>query len=270
MTIRPHKIARYIISGRDIVLLIYRRFINEGCTRIAASLSYTSLLALVPVLSVTLAILSGFKAFDGARENIHLLIFSNFAPHLGDQARDLIATFVDNATKLTALGIGGIAVTAILLLATIENTLNDIFRVKEKRLWGSRLMRFWTVLTITPVLLAISLSLSRQWQGVAIPSTISAVIKAASPFLVATVFFSLLFIVIPHCRIKLRYIVIGAIVSSTGFTILKSLFTFYVSSGSYATLYGAMAGVPLFLIWMYCAWNVVLLGALVTDTLRRR
>lgn len=260
---------RWPNHARHVAVLIYQRFFDERCLIVAASLSYTSLLAMVPVLAVTMAILSAFSAFDQARHDLQRLIFDNFAPHVGDQAIGFITSLVDNAAGLTAVGVVGIVITALLLMTTIEEALNTIFRVKNKRPLLSRLIGFWTILTITPLLLAFFLSVSHSFitpmiHNLSLPMR---GVEIASPLIITTIIFTLIFIIVPYRRIALSHAVIGAMVTAIGLEILKNVFTIYVASGTYATLYGALAGIPLFLIWMYLSWTIVLFGALFTDTL---
>ncbi|MEQ9200085.1 MAG: YihY family inner membrane protein, partial [Rhodospirillales bacterium] len=146
---------------------IASRFSSDKCLRIAASLSYTSLLALVPMLAISLSILSAFPVFNDAREGIQALIFENFAPNTGEALTDYIQTFIRNTAGLTAIGIVGLAATAVMLLATIEDALNTIFRVEKKRPFVGRLLVFWAVLTMGPLLMGASFSLSSYFYALA-------------------------------------------------------------------------------------------------------
>ena len=122
---------------------IIHRFFEDQCLRIAASLSFTTLLSLVPLLAVSFAIFAAFPAFNGIQNQLQDFVFKNFVPSAGDVISEYFTNFTQNAGKLTALGITGLAVTAIMLLATIENCLNRIFRVQVRRSRASRLLIFW-------------------------------------------------------------------------------------------------------------------------------
>ena len=142
---------------------IIHRFFEDQCLRIAASLSFTTLLSLVPLLAVSFAIFAAFPAFNGIQNQLQDFVFQNFVPSAGDVISEYFTNFTQNAGKLTAVGITGLAVTAIMLLATIENCLNRIFRVQVRRSRTSRLLIFWTLLTMGPLLIGMSLSLSTYY-----------------------------------------------------------------------------------------------------------
>ncbi|MCK4940296.1 MAG: YihY family inner membrane protein, partial [Rhodospirillaceae bacterium] len=140
--------------------LVFKRFGNDGGMRIAASLSYTSLLALVPLGVIAFAILKAFPVFDNIRDRLQALVFEAFLPDTITSVQEHFTEFVGKAGGLTAIGIVALAAVAIMLLATIESALNDIFRVKAKRAFMPRMIMFWAVLTMGPMLLGGSLSLA--------------------------------------------------------------------------------------------------------------
>src|SRR5260370_11290388 len=139
---------------------ILRRFVAGRWLIGASGLSYTTIVSLVPLTAIVLVTSSGFSVFDEARSRFLNVIIGNFAPEIGEQAAQWFTTFATNAARTTAVGIGALVVTSILLLATIEEHLHFIFRVTEHRRWGQRLLAYLTVLTLGPVLLGIRLSLS--------------------------------------------------------------------------------------------------------------
>ena len=145
---------------------IFHRFFGDQCLRIAASLSFTTLLSLVPLLTVSFAIFAAFPAFNGIQNQFQEFVFQNFVPTAGNTISKYFTNFTQNAGKLTALGITGLAVTAIMLLATIENCLNRIFRVQGRRSRTSRLLIFWALLTMGRLLIGMSLSLSTYYYAV--------------------------------------------------------------------------------------------------------
>jgi membrane protein len=250
------------------------RFAGDKCLRIAASLSYTSLLALVPMLAISLSILSAFPVFDEARDGIQQLIFDNFAPNTGEALADYVQTFIRNTAGLTALGIVGLAATAVMLLATIEDALNTIFRVEKKRPFVGRLLVFWAVLTMGPLLMGASFSLSSYFFALAqvldteVGSGLTGLVRDLIPIVLSAAGFAVMYVFMPNRPVKLRHAVVGALIAATMFELLKSAFTsLVIGGGTYSTIYGAMATVPIFLVWMYMSWTVVLFGALLTAAL---
>lgn len=253
---------------------IASRFSSDKCLRIAASLSYTSLLALVPMLAISLSILSAFPVFNEARDGIQALIFENFAPNTGEALTDYIQTFIRNTAGLTAIGIVGLAATAVMLLATIEDALNTIFRVEKKRPFVGRLLVFWAVLTMGPLLMGASFSLSSYFYALAqvldqeVASGLTTLVRDLVPVILSATGFAIMYVFMPNRPVKLRHAAVGALVAATMFELLKTGFTSVViGGGTYSTIYGAMATVPIFLVWMYVSWTVVLFGALLTAAL---
>jgi membrane protein len=253
---------------------IASRFSGDKCLRIAASLSYTSLLALVPMLAISLSILSAFPVFDEARDGIQQLIFENFAPNTGEALSEYIQTFVRNTTGLTAVGIVGIAATSVMLLATIEDALNTIFRVEKKRPFVGRMLVFWAVLTLGPLLMGASFSLSSYFYALTkvldtgVASGLTQLLRDLVPVILSAAGFAVMYIFMPNRPVKLRHAAVGALAAAILFETLKSAFTsLVIGGGTYSTIYGAMATVPIFLVWMYVSWTVVLFGALLTAAL---
>ncbi|MDG4719107.1 MULTISPECIES: YihY family inner membrane protein [Thalassospira] len=244
------------------------RFIHDKSIQRAAGLSYTTLLAMVPFLAVALTVLSAFPVFDQFKDQIMDVIFKNFLPETGQQAMDYLGTFLQNTGQMTAVGTIVLALTAIMLLGAIEGAMNDVFRVTSPRKFLSRLVVFWTLLTIGPMLLGLSLSLAsyifamrHMVGGEALGEHIGQLTFLA-PFFLSAAAFSLLFIGMPNRAIEIRDGAVGGFVAAMLFEALKKGFGIYVTNfPTYQTIYGAVAVVPIFLLWMYLTWIVILLGA---------
>jgi Predicted membrane protein len=247
------------------------RYKKDGASRMAASLSYTSLLSLVPLLAIALAMLAAFPVFDSIRQDLMTLAFDNFVPAVGSVVQAQVDRFIGNAGKLTAAGIVGLVFTAVMLLVTIEGSFNMVFRVARERSPLSKLLVYWTVLTLGPLLIGTALSLqgyvaaARQWQ---LADALTPILMLPLPFLLTVVAFTGLFATIPNRRVRLKDALAGAVVAAILFAGLRWGFGIYVtSSKAYASLYGAVAAVPIFLFWMFLSWAVVLVGAEVTAAL---
>lgn len=256
-----------------LVTYVVRRFSRDSCPSVASALSYTSLLALVPMMAIGLAMFAAFPAFAGMRDQLIRVVLENAAPSLAMMVEDHLQGFIRNAGETTGAGILGLAVTAILLINTIQTAFD--------RIWGGgkgfklqRLPVYWALITLGPILFGVAFSVS-GWAFAMAQSTnftgVSGLVRmfsAVTPFLLEAIGFTLFYRLIPTKPVRFADAVIGALVAALMFEILKRGFGIYLSFlGSYQTLYGALATLPIFLIWMYMAWLTVLFGAEVTASL---
>ncbi|OKH89433.1 YihY family inner membrane protein [Thalassospira sp. TSL5-1] len=244
------------------------RFLHDKSPQRASALSYTTLLAMVPFLAIALTVLSAFPVFDAWKDQISNLIFSNFLPQTGSEVADYLAGFLKNTGQMTAIGTIVLGFTAVMLLGSIETVMNDVFRVTTPRKLLSRLVVFWALITVGPLLLGLSLSLASYIfamrhlvGGEALDAQIGQ-LGFLAPFFLSAIAFSLLFLGMPNRAVVVTDGMIGGVVAAALFELLKKGFGLYVSTfPTYQTLYGAVAVVPIFLIWMYLTWLVILLGA---------
>lgn len=250
------------------------RFYRGGGMQSAAALTYTTLLALVPLLAIGFAIFSAFPAFESARAAIEGLIFENLVPELAGPVRTHLNSFMRRASDLGAAGTIGLAVSAILLLATIESTFNQIWRVERQRPFLIRVLTFWAVLTLGPILAGLTISstsdvftsLRQTWTEAGLDAESLDLGGGLRDHVVAVVLqgvgFTLLFMMVPNRSVAWRDALIGGALSGAAFEGLKQGFGWYLSAfPTYQTIYGAMAAIPIFLIWVYASWTVILLGA---------
>ena len=240
------------------------RFMGDQCLRSATQLSYASLLAIVPMLAICFGLLSAFPAFEGLRVDAQLFLFENLVPNAGVEVSDQVATFVENARSMTGVGMGALLLTAVLLLSAINGAFNAIWRVTEPRPLMVRIMAYWMVLSIGPIFLGASLSLSSYGFATTVLEHGDRAIGLTRllPFLLTSAGFTLLYMVVPARSVAFLHALIGGTVAAALFEGLKAAFGFYLKQfPSYEAIYGAMAAVPIFLIWMYLSWAVVLFGA---------
>ena len=245
----------------DFCWAMVQRFREERATQTAGSLAYTSLLSLVPLLTVALAIASAFPVFEDAVEALQNFLFENVLPEtpgLGTVI-DQIDSFTRNAGRLTAIGIIGFMVTAVMLMLTIDNALNRIFRVQRRRSLLQNVFIYWAILTLAPVLIGVSLSMTTY----ALAASVGSVYVV--PFLFTCVALSILYGVVPARRVELKHALLGGIVAGIGFELAKRAFALYLQQvPTYTLIYGAFATIPIFLVWLYVSWVVVLAGAVFT------
>jgi membrane protein len=252
---------------------VVRRFSRDSCPSVAASLSYTSLLALVPMMAIGLAMFAAFPAFSNMRDTMLRALIENAAPSLAVLVEEHLQTFIRNAGQTTGVGILGLAVTALLLINTIQTAFD--------RIWGGgrgfKIQRFpvyWALLTLGPILFGIAFSISSyafalaQSAGLANMSIAVRLYAALAPFLLEAVGFLLFYRLMPTRPVRWMDAATGAVIAAGLFEILKRAFGIYLGFlGTYQTLYGALATLPIFLIWMYLGWLVVLIGAEITASL---
>ncbi len=253
---------------------VRRRYAEDRCTRVAGSLSFTTLFALVPLIAVAVAMLSVFPVFQSWITSVDEFIYGNFVPAAGEAVQKYLHQFVANAGKLTVWGLLFVIITALLLMATIEKTFNDIWHVSQTRKRLHRFLAYWALLTLGPVLIGLSLSLTSYLISLPLLAEQSAFggfrvfLLAMLPVLFEIIAFMLLYTVVPSHPVRLRHALIGSVFSAILFEITKRAFGFFVLYfSSYKVIYGAVAALPVFLIWIYLSWMVVLLGAVVTATL---
>jgi membrane protein len=257
-----------------------RRFSNDGCFAASGALSYTTLVSLVPLGVIVLGSLSAFPIFAPARDQLLAFVFRNFVPRIGEQAAYWFRTFAASAGQTTAIGFIGFAASGILLLTTIEDRLNVIWRVTASRPWVQRVLAYWALITLGPILLGTSVTLSTYFEIAAQHAGIgqqaiawfeSAWLRGLArvmPSILEFIAFTLLYCLIPNCAVRWRDAALGAVIATVAIEILKVGFSLYLGASSfYQTVYGALAAVPIFLLWMYVTWNAVLLGAIVAAAL---
>jgi membrane protein len=241
----------------------WRHFVEDRCFEEAASLAYTSLLAMVPLLAVTVGIISAFPVFERWSVDLQDFIFKNFVPASGEQVQDYVAGFLGSASQLTISGTAALFIVALLLMNRIENAFNRIWRVTIDRNLGSRIAMYWAVLTLGPLALgaAGALSLKPMLEAVGVQGLAGTGWREAGIFLLIWLGFSLVFLLVPNRRVRVSHAATGALVSALLFEAGKSGFVAFVSNASYDAIYGALATIPVFLFWMYLVWVFVLLGA---------
>jgi membrane protein len=247
--------------------LVWRRFTDERCMQIASSLTFTTLLAIVPIITVALTLMSAFPVFSELMLNVQRFLVQNMLPQSAANITLYAERFADNAGRLTAVGIGFLFVTAMIVLLTIDRALNQIWRVPRRRTMVQRVFIYWALLTVGPLLIGASLSLTSwvvsQSLGLVkdLPRAGELLLKGA-PVLLTGIAFALVYITIPNRRVLVRDALIGGFLAALAFEGMKQGFATYITHfPTYKVVYGAFASVPIFLLWIYLSWIVVLFGA---------
>ncbi|QUJ69211.1 virulence factor BrkB family protein [Photobacterium sp. GJ3] len=255
------------------VQYLYRRIDHDRLTVTAGSMAYVTLLSLVPLITVVLSALSSFPVFASLGEQLQTFVFENFVPTAGDVVQNYLNEFVANAGKMTAVGIGALFVVAILLISSIDKSLNYIFRVRQPRRLVISFSIYWMVLTLGPILVGSSLAISSYLASLNImgSETVSGFVRQllrGLPVLMSTLAFLGLYLLVPNTKVRLRNALIGALIASALFELSKKGFALYITNfPSYQVIYGALAVVPILFVWVYLCWCIVLLGAEITASL---
>lgn len=252
----------------------YLRFTEDHCLEVAGSLTYTTLLSLVPLLTVALAVVTAFPVFGNFTSGVDDWLARNVLPaQISSAITKYLAQFAEKAAQLTAVGIVFLAVTALLMMLTIDQALNGIFRVHRERSIAQRLLIYWAVLTLGPILIGVSLTMTSYLVSISLGLAkgvplVGEVLLLLVPILLTSAAITLLYLWVPNRRVHLRHAVIGGLLAGILFELMKRGFGFYVTRfPTYTAVYGAFAAVPIFLVWLYFSWVVVLLGATVTALL---
>lgn len=250
------------------------RFFADNGLQLAGSLTYTTLLSLVPAAVVGFATLAGVPAFEPLREQILQAVFTNLLPSAMDTVQAEFNRFSSNAGKLGLAGLAGMAFTAVLTLSAIEGAFNTIWRVREKRALAARLAIYWAILTLGPLLFGASISLTSYVYAAAQTAGIEGYAPgwlrpaAFAPVALAWLGFAWLYFTLPNRAVRPLHALIGGGVAALLFEGLKRGFAWYIAAfPTYQAIYGALAAIPILLVWTYLAWSVTLFGALITASL---
>jgi membrane protein len=258
----------------DFCLAVFWRFYEERALQTAGSLTYTTLLSLVPLVTVALAVATAFPVFDETISALQLFLLENVLPDAAgiDTITEQLSTFSANAGRLTAIGLGFFFVTAVLLMTTIDTALNRLFRVQRARPMLQQVLMYWAVITLGPLLIGGSLSMTTFAIGASFGwlrlSIVADALLAVMPFVFTCIALTLLYSVVPYRHVRLRDAVIGGVLAGVAFELAKRGFAFYIARfPTYTLIYGAFATIPIFLVWLYTSWVVVLGGATLTAML---
>lgn len=252
---------------------LFTRFRVDRCSENAAALTYMSLFALVPLMTVLYTMASAVPAFQGVELKIEAFMFDNLVPETSSDIQGYLGDFSRQAKNLTGFGIAFLVITAIVMLRNIEKSFNQIWRTRENRNSVSSFLLYWAVLSLAPVTVGLALGISTYLTSFANMvvsfdfTGIGAYLLTLAPIMLNTAGFTLIYAAVPNCAVPLRHAFIGGFAAAVGFNIARSLFTQLVVGSSYTFIYGAFAAVPLFLLWIYLSWNIVLIGAILVHSL---
>ncbi|PXW95514.1 tRNA-processing RNAse BN [Sphaerotilus hippei] len=256
---------------RDTLRTLHQRFREDRLGITASSLTFTTTIALVPLVTVAFAVFTAFPMFGTFRRALELYLIQNLVPdEIARPVLQQLTLFASKAHRAGALGLVVLGLTALALLLTIDRSLNAIWRVRQPRSIAQRVLVYWAIATLGPLLLGASLSLtsyavsaSRGFVSV-LPGGVTLVLNAIELVLMA-IGMAGLFRYVPNTPVRWSHALMGGSFVAVAFELAKRMLAWYLSlTGTYSTIYGAFATVPILLTWIYLGWVIVLLGAVVT------
>lgn len=265
------KLLQWLLDVAGFLAFVFRRWSEDRCLQIAGALTFTTVLSLVPLFTVVVALLSATPFFEDVMTQIKIFLLMNLVPEIAGKIITVyMAQFAENAGRLTTVSLGVLVVTTLAMLYTVDESLNAIWRVRRARkLWLSA-VGYVALLAVGPLLIGIGMSVTSYLATLSMdatefsPSTESAVLRPVPVSLGAIAFF-LLYRIIPNRHVSAWHAAIGGIFAAILFEAMKALFGAYIRLvPTYDLVYGAFAAIPIFLLWIYLSWLVVLLGAELT------
>lgn len=260
---RDRELSTFSFPAKSAVIILrtihraIEEFFSDECFQRASALAFATLIALVPVTAVSFFFLTKLNAFNDIEVKIEDFVFQNFVPTRTEEIRSYIVQYTNNVGVLGAFGTMALIVVAIFLFNNIEVTFNNIWHVKKKRPLFGKLTSLWTVLTLTPFLFGVSFLLAAKFtaqsEGI-IPAWVV-------PYLLNTLAFWVAYQFIPYTNVRLHAAIIAAVVVAILWEIAKAGFNMYITNlTSFSQIYGSLGTVPVFLLWLYLTWLIILFG----------
>jgi len=268
------RIHAWLASAGKVLRYAAQRAGEKKLPQVAASLTYTTVLALVPLLAVVLALFTAFPLFADFKVSLEgFLTNSLMPPTVSETVMNYLNQFAAKASGLTAVGAAFLILTSILLIMTIDTALNDIWNVQRQRSMSQRMLVYWAIISLGPVLAGASIWISSYLAVASLDQArqISAWLEAAlafAPMVITGVGFAALFVVVPHRQVDWRDALAGGFGTAIVLELMRLGFTYYITRfPAYTVIYGAFATLPIFLLWIYLSWLAILFGATVAATL---
>lgn len=251
---------------------VVAQFNELDLLRSAAALTYATLFAVVPFMTVGYVFLSATPAFAGVSDQISEFVFENFVPASSELIQDRLSQFSDQARQLTGAGVALLVLSALLMLINMETTFNRIWNVSEPRHGLQRFLVYWSVLTFGPPLIAASILISSYLVSLPLIAGIDAfgireTLLSYLPAMLTVLGFSVLYYAMPNCRVPFKHAFYGGILAAIFLQAAQALYVTVIMRSNTQVIYGAFAVVPLSLIWLYMVWTLILTGAIFVRTL---
>ncbi len=246
------------------------RFREDRLGLTASSLTFTTMIALVPMMTVLLAVLTAFPMFAKLQVQVQQWLVASLIPdNIARQVLGYLTQFAGKASRLGGVGLVVLVLTALALVLTIDRTFNNIWRVRRARPISQRVLVYWAVVTLGPLLLAGSISLSSY--ALSASKGMVGSLPGGVEFLLSTLHFfvfasavAALYRYVPNTQVRWAHAFSGGLFVTVGLEVAKSVLVAYLDAvPTYSAVYGAFATLPILLVWIYTAWVIVLLGAVI-------
>lgn len=269
----PERLAPWVEQARSVLEFALRRADDVRLMQVAGSLTFTTVLSLVPLLAVVLSLFTAFPLFSEFRVSLEKDLLRGLLP---EQYSPVILRYLNDfaakAVRLTAFGLIFLVITALTMIMTVDHVLNDIWRVRARRPLMQRFLLYWSLLTLGPLVIGASLSassfvlsMSAGWTA-KLPDAMRAALEY-TPFVLGTAALAAMYIVVPNRKVLWRDALVGALIAAALGEFMRDGFAWYIRAGTVASIYGAFAVLPLFLMWVYLSWLAILFGAAIAATL---
>lgn len=250
---------------KELILFFISRIKRDDIALHASSLTFTSILALIPAMTIVVSVFAMVPSFSHIKAQLEVFVKDNFMPVFSESVSENVARFVAHAGSLTVTSTVALIVVSLLLIRAIDNSLNRIWRGGKRRI-GLTFSIYWTLLTVGPLALGLLLYLFTKILDHSLTVTeIAGAVKLfyfIFPILIEIGILATIYMTVPVATVKLKDAISGAVITTIIFEFCKKLFaSFILNFSDYEAIYGALAALPVLMIWIYINWWIVLLGA---------
>ncbi len=266
------RLARF--PWRNTARTLRQRFRDDRLGQAAGSLTFTTTIALVPMVTVALAVLTVFPMFADFQTVLQKRLIESLVPeNISRQVLGYLTLFASKASRLGAAGVAALLLSALTLVFTIDRTLNAIWRVRKRRPLAHSMLLYWTAITLGPLVMGASLVMMSQFVAAsrgAVPDLVGNLrwVFSVLEFLLLSWAVSALYRFVPYTQVRWSHAMVGGVWVAAATEIARKLLAYYFGQmPTYSVVYGAFATVPILLVWIYLAWSIVLIGAVLVANL---
>ncbi|MDX8394164.1 MAG: YihY family inner membrane protein [Mariprofundales bacterium] len=270
-------VLQYCQRGHYFFARIGNRFLADRCILEASALAYATLLAIVPLAALGFSMFATFSAYDGLMEHVQSIMLDYLAPASREAFAKYLQQIPSKMGALSVFGIIGLLVTSIALINAMEAAFNRIWRVDQSRSLVARFMAFWTMLTLAPLLFGVSISITSYFTAMPLVSNVTSAASSVAgarffvPWLMSSLALSAAYLWLPNTSVSWRAASIASFMAGALFEFSKNAFGYYVAHvANYEQVYGALGTLPIFLLWLFVIWVIVLLGAEIAYCLQHK
>ncbi len=249
---------------------VFSQFNLKKGTAMASELTLNNMLALVPLMTVAVSLMAVFPAFEGLNSQVQELIFKNLLPEKGLAVQEYLNDYVSKSKNLSAIGFIFLFITALLLMRSIDKSINTIWETTNKRQGIHKWLAYWAMLTMAPILIGASLLASSSFAALPVFDKISGILSIGLPFILIVFAFTALYTITPYSRVSFKKALLASSITAVLFEVAKYGFAIFVTKFStYEVIYGAITAIPLFFLWVFLSWVILLFGAVICYALHR-